>query len=57
MGVLVGTETQEYTAGLYWDYMEEHLLYVDKYYYEVRMRALDTGEDLYIGLGEHFLAM
>lgn len=53
--VLRGTQTQEYTTGLFWDYIRGHLLYVDKYYYEVRIRVLETDEDLFIGLGENFL--
>lgn len=55
--VLRGTQTQVYTTGLFWDYIRGHLLYVDKYYYEARIRVLDTGDDLYISLGENFLAL
>lgn len=54
--VLDGTQTQVHTTGLFWDYMRGHLLYVDKYYYEVRLRVLDTGEDLYISLGTFLLS-
>lgn len=55
--VLDGTQTQVDTTALFWDYLRGHLLYGDRYYNEVRIRVLDTGEDLYITLGEHFLAM
>lgn len=52
---LRGSQTQVYTTGLFWDHIRGHLLYVDKYYYEVRIRVLATGEDFFIGLGENSL--
>lgn len=53
--VLPNSLKQQYTAGVYWDSLRQHLLYVDRTLKQIHVLDFTSGQSAYITTGNHSL--